>query len=75
MIGYEGWKRGGIRHEALVLIQFDIHWQFSSLKWGEKKEFEGWVQDGNLNVDMLSLGCPWAIILERFSKKLIESLA
>ena len=73
MIGYEGQEREGTPDEALVLIQFDRHWRLPSLKWGEAKECEEWVQDGNFIMDMLSLECPWAIM--RFSKKLIELLA
>ena len=73
MIGYEGQEREGTADEALVLIQFDRHWRLPSLKQGEAKECEEWVQDGNFIMDMLSLGCPWAIM--RFSKKLIELLA
>ena len=73
MIGYEGQEREETPDKALVLIQFDRHWQFPSLKWREEKERREWVQQGNFIMNMLSLGCPWAIM--RFSKKLIELLA
>lgn len=37
MIEYEGWERGGIRHEALVLIQFDITLAVLFIKMGRKE--------------------------------------